>query len=243
MTVNAVAGASGAIPYNCTAAQLQAALDAMANVGAGNSVVTGAPLPSGTLQVDLQGALAGAGIGSLTLATNSMTGGSAPAPVLTNVFYGAPFSPWLTAANAEMTAENCVWCHYQIGTNDSIAAVPLAQIQRTIAGTVNWLVAQGRKVILSAPPMRFVGITDAQSDVLRQYQANATFLANGSTIFVGDTGTSPTWPTITWARPTGPTRRSASRSTAATGAARSRTSWPPAAGGGGVSKSRLIGGA
>lgn len=74
--------ATSALPYNATAAQVQAALEALASVGAGNVVVTGTSiLDASGLDIAWIGSLQGA-TKPLT-GTASLTGGSSPAVSVT----------------------------------------------------------------------------------------------------------------------------------------------------------------
>ncbi|MFI5457958.1 MAG: beta strand repeat-containing protein, partial [Isosphaerales bacterium] len=68
-------GTTAAIPYNADAGTVQDALGAI--IGAGNVVVTGGPLPSGSLTITFQGADAQIAIPTL-FATNSLTGEVSP---------------------------------------------------------------------------------------------------------------------------------------------------------------------
>jgi len=63
-----------ALAYNANAATIQAALEALSNVGAGNAAVTG----SGPFTVTFTGALANTPLALLVLADNSLTGGTDP---------------------------------------------------------------------------------------------------------------------------------------------------------------------
>ena len=69
---------TAAIPYNATAAQVQAALVASATVGAGNAIVTGGPLPATSVKIAWVGALQGVSPGTVTV-TPTLTGGTTPA--------------------------------------------------------------------------------------------------------------------------------------------------------------------
>lgn len=67
---------TSAIAYNASAAAVQAALEALASIGAGNVSVSGAA--GGPYTVTFVGALANTNVAQLT-ATGSLTGGSSPA--------------------------------------------------------------------------------------------------------------------------------------------------------------------
>ena len=66
------------IAFNATAAQVQSALESLIDVGFGNVVATGGPLPTQPVTIRFQNALAARVIPPLT-ATPSLTGGTSPA--------------------------------------------------------------------------------------------------------------------------------------------------------------------
>jgi len=73
---------TAAIPYNATAAQVQAALVALSNIGSGNVTASGGPQPGSAISVTFVGALANTNVAQMT-ATGSLTGGSSPAVAVT----------------------------------------------------------------------------------------------------------------------------------------------------------------
>lgn len=66
-----------AIAYNALASAVQTALEALSNIGDGNVVVTGGPLPAYPLTIQFTGALGGENVAAITT-TNSFTGGTSP---------------------------------------------------------------------------------------------------------------------------------------------------------------------
>lgn len=79
---------TAALPYNATAAQVQAALQALTTIGIGNVYVTGGPLPATGVVVTFTGSLGGAPQATMTHA-DSLTGGTTPAVVVTATTVGA----------------------------------------------------------------------------------------------------------------------------------------------------------
>lgn len=67
---------SAPIAYNATAATIQAAIQAMANVGSGNAVCSGGALPGTPVVVTFQGALADADVPEMVINGASLVGGS-----------------------------------------------------------------------------------------------------------------------------------------------------------------------
>jgi hypothetical protein len=86
-TITLDAYTSGVIAYNATAAAVQAALVAMPNIGAGNVVCSGGPLPGTPVVCTFQGALASTTMSSLTTNSGGLTGGTAAA---THTTLGSP---------------------------------------------------------------------------------------------------------------------------------------------------------
>lgn len=66
---------SAGIAYNATAAAVQAAIQAMSNVGAGNCSATGGPLPGTPVVVTFNGALADTYVPLMTINSTGVTGG------------------------------------------------------------------------------------------------------------------------------------------------------------------------
>lgn len=89
-TVSVGSTPSSAIPYNATPAQIQAALELVETVGAGNVLVTGGPLPASAVKIAWIGKLQGISPGTVT-ATASFTGGTTPA-IAATVF--TPLNGW-----------------------------------------------------------------------------------------------------------------------------------------------------
>lgn len=69
---------TAAIPFNATAAQVKAALEALSNINAGDVVVAGGPHPGTAMTVTFIGRFMGDDQPQMT-ATGSLTGGSSPA--------------------------------------------------------------------------------------------------------------------------------------------------------------------
>lgn len=76
------------IPYNASAATVQAALEGLASIGEDNVTCTGGPLPGTAVTVTFTGSLASAAQ-SLITHTDSLTGGTAPAASVTETTGGA----------------------------------------------------------------------------------------------------------------------------------------------------------
>lgn len=72
---------SGTIAWNSTAAAAQTAIQAMSNVGAGNALVTGGPLPGTPLTVTFAGALANTSIPQFVINNAGVTGGTFAAAI------------------------------------------------------------------------------------------------------------------------------------------------------------------
>jgi hypothetical protein len=78
---------TGNIAYNATAAEVQAALEALSNIAVGEVFVYGSSLPAGTLTIHFAGGLGAANAAAIT-STDSLTGGSSPATALSTLTAG-----------------------------------------------------------------------------------------------------------------------------------------------------------
>jgi hypothetical protein len=78
--------------WNCTASQMQTALQALSSIGAGNVLVSGGPGPGTAFTVDFTGALGYASQSLITLQTNSLTGGTSPNVAIAEVKAGATWA-------------------------------------------------------------------------------------------------------------------------------------------------------
>jgi hypothetical protein len=83
---------TSALAYNCTASQMQTALQALSSIGSGNALVTGGPGPGTAFQVQFTSALGQANQASITLQTNSLTGGSSPNVAIAEVQAGQAYT-------------------------------------------------------------------------------------------------------------------------------------------------------
>lgn len=79
---------SGDIAYNLTAAQVEAVLEALANIGSGNVSCTGGPLPGTPVDVEFVGDLAERNVTGMTIANNNLTGGTSPAAAVLTLSEG-----------------------------------------------------------------------------------------------------------------------------------------------------------
>ena len=79
---------TGAIPYNATSDQVQAALVALGAIGAGNVACQGGPLPT-PVTITFQGAKAFAEQQPITVAANDLSGGTNSAPSLAHTTSGS----------------------------------------------------------------------------------------------------------------------------------------------------------
>lgn len=80
----------GPVPFNATNAQLQALLDAAPQIGTGQTVVTGGPLPGSTLVITFSGSrTAGINQPLVTVQATALTGGASPAAAVAHTTPGA----------------------------------------------------------------------------------------------------------------------------------------------------------
>ena len=80
---------TAAIPFNATAAQVQAALTALSNIGANNALCTGGPLPGAQVTISFAGSLAPGPQPLITVAANNLTNAATPSPAVAHTTTGA----------------------------------------------------------------------------------------------------------------------------------------------------------
>jgi hypothetical protein len=83
------ANTTAAINWNDPASTVQTRLTALASIGAGNCVVSGGPGPSTPYRVTFINTMAGTDQAAITLATNSLTGGTSPSVTIAETLKGA----------------------------------------------------------------------------------------------------------------------------------------------------------
>ena len=76
--------------YNATATQVLNALQALSSIGTGNVAVTGGALPGTAITITFQGTMANTAESTITIGTNSLTGGTTPAPHVASTQTGGP---------------------------------------------------------------------------------------------------------------------------------------------------------
>lgn len=80
---------TAAIPWNATAAQVDAALELLSTIGEGNVLCAGGPLPGSPITITFVGALAATNVALIT-DTSSLTGGTTPDAAVAETTPGAP---------------------------------------------------------------------------------------------------------------------------------------------------------
>jgi hypothetical protein len=89
---------TAAIASTATAANVQAALEALSTIGTGNVVATGGPLPGTAVVLTFQGQLAGSNLPLTTVNTPAFTGGTTPTATVTETTPGSgifdPLGSW-----------------------------------------------------------------------------------------------------------------------------------------------------
>jgi len=97
-------GQTSAIPHNAPSLQVQAALTALAEIGAGNLTASGGPLPGAAVQVTFTGALGARNVAQIT-AVSALTGGTSSAVTVSTITEGVPgLQEFDCGANVELQA-------------------------------------------------------------------------------------------------------------------------------------------
>lgn len=81
-------GQTATVPYNATAAQVQAALTALNTIGGGNLTATGGPLPGSAVVLTFAGTLAKQDVMQIVGSGAALTGGATPAAAVTTTTTG-----------------------------------------------------------------------------------------------------------------------------------------------------------
>ncbi|HZD03718.1 MAG TPA: hypothetical protein VE173_02335, partial [Longimicrobiales bacterium] len=102
------------ITWNATAAEVQAALEALPTVGTGNVAVTGGPGPGTPWDVEFTGALGTLDVPAISLASKALTGSGA------NVTFSTTTPGVLPVFNGWLSQNGNVWAY--IGTHDQSTA-------------------------------------------------------------------------------------------------------------------------
>lgn len=76
------------IPYNATAAQVKAALEALSNIAPGDVTVAGGPHPGTVITVTFAGAYLGENVAEMTASAAGLTGGTSPAVAIATATAG-----------------------------------------------------------------------------------------------------------------------------------------------------------
>jgi hypothetical protein len=82
--------ATSALPYNCTSAQMQSALEALPGIGLGNVICSGGPFPSVAITITFAGSMANLAQPLITVPSTlqHLTGGTMPAVAVTETTTG-----------------------------------------------------------------------------------------------------------------------------------------------------------
>lgn len=106
---------SGAIDFDATAAEVQAALEAVSTIGAGNVVCTGGPLNTAPVEVQFVRDLRWTDVGDITLTTNNLTGGTTPGVDITVTATGMSLLTAYVDANGEIERETDTNANIEFG--------------------------------------------------------------------------------------------------------------------------------
>lgn len=126
---------TAAIAYNAAASAVQSALLALPGVGASDLAVTGGPGPGTPWVVTFGGNLAGRDVPMITLAVNSLTGGTSPTVTVAQTTQGGPTTGAATDGRGDPA--NIV------GINNTFLPWQLTERDVEVAVVVDCLAVQG----------------------------------------------------------------------------------------------------
>lgn len=142
-----------AIAYNATAAQVQAALEALSNIVPGDVLVGGGPVSDTPLSLTFYGNLSG-NVAQVTVGTTNLTGSTPGITVATGTGGVAG------AADGRQTAANIV------GINDTFLPWQLTEGDREVAAMYIGTAVQGWCLEMQADGT-FVALTNTTADAMR----------------------------------------------------------------------------
>jgi hypothetical protein len=111
---------TAAIAYNATAAAVEAALEALSAVNAGDVAVTGGPGPGTPYVVTFSGQYHGENVAAMTASGASLTGGSSPAVAVTTSTAGGSSS-----VNGLETPEGFLWNSLEVKNTPTNLGAPI----------------------------------------------------------------------------------------------------------------------
>lgn len=158
------------IPYNSSAATLLGLLEALSNIAVGDVSVSGGPLPGTPLVVEFlsTGAWVNEDVPLITITTNSLTGGTAPAMTITSQTpalvlpaapdytdrYMHPVNTWVTLNNGDVVDVSALGLlNNQIQITQNLEWTSLPKIDQfvipgdTRSGTYMGLVSRGERQV------------------------------------------------------------------------------------------------
>jgi hypothetical protein len=157
------------IPWNASAGTVQTALAALSNVGAGNVVCTGGPLPGTAVVVTFTGTLGNTAQVAIAIGTSSLTGGASPAPSIAHTTVGVGYVNH--AARQALASKLLV-----TGTGPSVRDLAIAVADNATV-QADFPASQGYTPLAGA----IQGATNANPIVV---QSNAHGLTNGQSVTI-----------------------------------------------------------
>ncbi len=108
------------INWNASASAVQTALQALSSIGTGNVTCTGGALPTTAVVITFTGTLADTNVSTITIGTNSLTGGTSPAPHIAATTTGGPTGKLYTRKDGDTWTlisgsygyDNAAWSSY-----------------------------------------------------------------------------------------------------------------------------------
>ncbi len=94
------------LAFNATAAQVQAALEALSNVGAGDVAATGGPVNTSNVSVNFRGALSERNVAQMSADSSGLTGTAPAAPTATATQGGLFNPPWFDARRTALNTND-----------------------------------------------------------------------------------------------------------------------------------------
>jgi hypothetical protein len=154
---------TAAIDFDAVAADVEAALEALSNVGTGNVTCTGGGLPGTPVVITFTGDLAGTDVALMTT-TDSLTGGTTPASAIALT---TPGGPGPTQAQIAAATNLTPQINAIEGFETAVERIPTDDLDTTFVPTITGPRTVGDAAITFLDKKNSAGVTGADYDEIR----------------------------------------------------------------------------
>src|SRR5262249_8746458 len=146
-----------AILFNASAAQVQAALQALSTIGTGNVATSGGPLAGASVTITFVGKLAFAAEPAITVGANNLTGGTTPTPAIVHTTTGSLVNDVQTLTVTGVPTGGSFSLTF---AGQTTAAIPFGANAGQVQAALQGLAAVGAgNVVCAGGPLPGAGVT------------------------------------------------------------------------------------